>query len=404
MAIISGNQKSNTLTGTGQADIIYGYQGNDVLSGLDGNDVLFGGNGDDVLTGGLGDDTLAGGQGADTYLFASGDGVDSIYDNGDSQNIVKFSNIASTDVTALYDDSSNHSLVLEYANGDQITVNGFFGGGADAIGQFQFTDTTWTLAYIASHHNGTAANDRLQGIDTLNNTINGLAGDDTLMGGSLADTLSGGDGNDMLLGSLGNDTLDGGDGNDRLGGGNGSDVLMGGSGDDFLFGGNGSDTFVGGFGKDTNVLSEERSLLDVVQISAGDSLVGSYDVVNGFTLGKSSGSDQLDLDSTAIAANTTGVDGINAGIIHSHAISHGIISFDDADTYSSALALQGKNLGDIFTYLQTNLTQGETVAFTDIGNTYVFQDEGTLDTLVQLTGVTAAQLATTSVAGGVWLV
>jgi hypothetical protein len=50
------------------------------------------------------------------------------------------------------------------------------------------------------------------------------------------------------------------------------------------------------------------------------------------------------------------------------------------------------------------LTQGETVAFTDIGNTYVFQDEGTLDTLVQLTGVTAAQLATTSVAGGVWLV
>ncbi|MDD5271198.1 MAG: calcium-binding protein [Methylovulum sp.] len=404
MAIISGDKQNNTLTGTAQSDIIYGYQGNDILSGLGGNDSLYGGNGNDVLVGGLGDDNLSGGRGADTFLFANGDGIDTIYGNDASQDIVKFSNVASTDVTGFYDDGVSNSLVLAYGNGNQITVNNFFADSTYAIDQFRFTDTTWTLAYIAAHHEGTAGNDNLLGIYTESNVINGWAGDDAIYGGSLADTLNGGDGNDSLAGSWGNDTLDGGDGNDTLNGGNGSDTLVGGNGDDTLFGGNGSDIFIGGLGKDISVLGEERGMPDVVKISAGDSLIGSYDVVYKFTLGKTSASDQLDLDSTAIAADTTGVNGIDSGMIHSHAISHGIISFDDADTYSSPLTLQGRDLSVVFTYLQTNLTHGETVAFTDIGNTYVFQDEGVLDTVVQLTGVSATQMANAPVAGGVWLV
>ncbi len=404
MAIISGDKHNNTLTGAAQADAIYGYQGNDVLYGLGGNDSLYGGNGDDVLVGGSGDDNLNGGSGADVYIIANGYGIDTIYENDVSQDIVTFSDVASTDVTAFYDDGVNHNLVLTYGNNNQVTVNNFFAGSAYAIDQFHFTDTVWTLAYVAGHHEGTAGNDNLLGIDGENNIINGWTGDDSISGGSLVDTLNGGDGNDNLAGGWGNDTLDGGDGNDIVNGGNGSDTLIGGNGDDMLTGGNGGDILIGGLGMDTYALGEEIGMLDVVQISAGDSLVGSYDVVNKFTLGKSSASDQLDLDSTDIAADTKGVDGIDSGMIHSHAISHGIISFDDVDTYSASLTLQGRDLSVIFTYLQTNLIHGETVAFTGVGNTYVFQDEGAIDTVIQLTGVEATQVANASVAGGVWLV
>ncbi len=62
--------------------------------------------------------------------------------------------------------------------------------------------------------------------------LQGLAGDDTLIGGARADTLMGGDGNDTLRGNGGDDQLQGGDGNDSLDGGAGADVMTGGSGDD----------------------------------------------------------------------------------------------------------------------------------------------------------------------------
>jgi Ca2+-binding RTX toxin-like protein len=45
-------------------------------------------------------------------------------------------------------------------------------------------------------------------------TINGLGGNDTLIGGSAADSLNGGEGNDTLIGNAGNDTLNGGNGTD----------------------------------------------------------------------------------------------------------------------------------------------------------------------------------------------
>ncbi|MCD6527108.1 MAG: type I secretion C-terminal target domain-containing protein, partial [Desulfuromonas sp.] len=55
----------------GQASTLLGYDGNDTLTGDSGNDILVGGEGDDELTGGLG---------ADTFIFASGEGIDTITD------------------------------------------------------------------------------------------------------------------------------------------------------------------------------------------------------------------------------------------------------------------------------------------------------------------------------------
>ncbi|WP_448207952.1 DUF4347 domain-containing protein [Azospirillum sp. sgz302134] len=69
----------------------------------------------------------------------------------------------------------------------------------------------------------TAGNDTLIADDT-GNRIDGLAGDDSLVGGLGEDTLIGGPGNDTLIGNEGNDTLNGGPGADLLDGGNNFDV------------------------------------------------------------------------------------------------------------------------------------------------------------------------------------
>ncbi|MDZ8225613.1 choice-of-anchor D domain-containing protein [Nostoc sp. ChiVER01] len=86
---ISGGDGNDTLWAGDGDDLLYGDSGNDKLSASNGNDTLFGGVGDDQLLGesgndwlygGTGNDVLTGGYGADTFVFASGDGTDSITD------------------------------------------------------------------------------------------------------------------------------------------------------------------------------------------------------------------------------------------------------------------------------------------------------------------------------------
>jgi hypothetical protein len=55
--------------------------------------------------------------------------------------------------------------------------------------------------------------------------------------------------------------------------------------------------------------------------------------------------------------------------------------------------------------LQANISGSNTVAFVSEGNTFVFQDGGATDTLVELVGVTATSLSNTGLANGtVWIV
>ena len=81
--------------------------------------------------------------------------------------------------------------------------------------------------------NATAGNDvftsRIDGA-----TVNGLGGDDTLLGQAAADTLNGGTGSDTLSGGAGGDFLYGGDDNDIVEGGLGNDRIDGGLGSDTI--------------------------------------------------------------------------------------------------------------------------------------------------------------------------
>ena len=82
----------------------------------------------------------------------------------------------------------------------------------------------------------------------LNDAIIGDAGDDILSGNAGHDSLSGGADNDTLSGGAGNDYLSGGDGQDNLSGGTGDDTLDGGAGDDLVDGSSGNDVVLGGDG------------------------------------------------------------------------------------------------------------------------------------------------------------
>jgi Ca2+-binding RTX toxin-like protein len=77
---------------------------------------------------------------------------------------------------------------------------------------------------------GGAGNDTLDASHATLTThvLVGMAGNDTLVGSSLADTLWGGVGDDVLKGGAGIDILNGGDGNDTLQGGPASDTIDGG--------------------------------------------------------------------------------------------------------------------------------------------------------------------------------
>ena len=59
---------------------VQGLDGNDSLIGSDDDDVLDGGAGGDTLEGRKGNDSLIGGTGSDAYVYARGDGMDTITD------------------------------------------------------------------------------------------------------------------------------------------------------------------------------------------------------------------------------------------------------------------------------------------------------------------------------------
>jgi trimeric autotransporter adhesin len=246
---LNGGDGNDSLVGAGGNDTLNGDAGNDNLDGGTGNDNLNGGAGDDTLygrdgndsiTGGAGNDYLEGGAGADTYLFSKGNGTDTVYnyDTDNSIDTIQFTNVATTDITAIYQDFDTPNLIIEYGAGNQVTVQYYFYGDNNyKVDQFKFTDATWTLADIAQHHNGTANAENIYALDGIANTINGMAGDDSLYGGT------------------GNDSLNGGAGNDSLYGGAGSDILTGGTGDDYLEGGAGADTYVFGYGSGNDTIN-----------------------------------------------------------------------------------------------------------------------------------------------------
>ncbi|MFZ2452128.1 MAG: calcium-binding protein, partial [Methylovulum miyakonense] len=270
---------NDTLSGGDGNDTLVGDAGIDSLVGGNGNDALYGGADADTLNGGLGNDSLEGDGGNDTYLVAKADGQDTLnnYDTDNSIDIVKFSDVKSTDIKGVYD--TGNALVLQYGVNSQLTVSYYFHPNINyRIDKFLFSDgKTWTLAQLADKHNGTNLGEVMYGFDGVVNIINGLAGNDTIYAGNLNDTVDGGEGGDAIVGNAGNDKVTGGLGDDNLDGRLGNDTLNGGDGNDILVGGLGNDTLTGGYGDDSMQGNDGNDTYFIAKAD-GQDIIYNYDV------------------------------------------------------------------------------------------------------------------------------
>lgn len=212
-------------TGTAAAEGLVGTIYADSLSGLSGNDTLTGNDGNDILTGGVGVDSLAGGNGSDRYVWAKGDGNDTINDAGASlveTDHLVLVDVSSSDVHLTGANGSANLVIRIVSTGELITVVGRFGATVSGVGieSLSFADgVTWSLTDIiaATTLTGTTAAETLTGTVYRDN-ISGLAGNDIL---------NAGDGDDVLIGGLGVDSLNGANGNDiyEWSKGDGNDTL-----------------------------------------------------------------------------------------------------------------------------------------------------------------------------------
>ncbi|CDX34669.1 Outer membrane adhesin like proteiin [Mesorhizobium plurifarium] len=259
-----------TVSGTANADILFGLAGNEWFDAGAGDDILYGGDGNDVMNAGVGNDRLVGGKGNDIlwgmggndqYVFRRGDGSDSIQDYNwpvttlasdiaaASAIGVQAGGIVNTWVGGYYWQAASNSLLKATGSGsstlvlqggikiddlllswtgvqgEDLSINIAGGPGGDGVSISQ-------QALAA----GRVENLQFDGLGPLNFFVARTAGG-TIVGSTQAD---------IIFGLTGNETLNGDGGNDILVGGAGNDTLIGGAGNDqYRFrAGDGSDTIV----------------------------------------------------------------------------------------------------------------------------------------------------------------
>jgi len=211
---LSGGSGNDALSGTIYADNIFGGAGVDTITG---------GNGDDVIYGGTGADVLRGEGNSDTYVWAVGDGNDTIDDTSSSfstTDSLVLTNVLPGQVVLTHANGSNNLVIT--IGSEVINIANRFSNIANPYGieRMVFSDgTVWDLNRILAETrmNGTGGNDALTGNGYADNLF-GLAGNDTLTGGDGDDVLTGGTGNDSLVGGNGFDSYvwTKGDGNDTI--------------------------------------------------------------------------------------------------------------------------------------------------------------------------------------------
>jgi Ca2+-binding RTX toxin-like protein len=311
------------VSGTGNAQ-------NNYLMGNAGNNSLDGQGGADVMVGGAGDDSYTVDDKDDVIIEIQGAGLDTVYSSISYSLAANIENLVLTG-TAINGFGNELSNQLTGNNADNI-----LGGGAGA-------DTMIGLAGNDTYYVDDAGDVIVEAVD---------GGTDIVYSTTASYTLA--DNIETLIVWLSAVNGTGNAQDNYIIGGTGNNTLDGRAGNDVLYGDEGADIYIGGLGADSLNLTETTAATDTVRIATGDSLatLDGYDLVTRFKLGTDSfnttGVDKLDLANTAIAANVTAADGIDSGVIRSHSINNGIISFDDINNYSSPLVISAStNLANL---------------------------------------------------------
>src|SRR5829696_4984834 len=217
-ANLFGGAGNDVLTGGSGNDMLFGQAGNDTLLGKGGVDFLFGGADNDVLTGGDANDQVFGESGNDRMIWNPGDDTD-LFEGG-----------ADID-TAEVNGGNGAEVFTATANGARVRF--------DRLDPAPFSLDIGTTENLVLNMNG--GDDRFSATGNLaaliQITVDGGAGNDTILGSNGADVLFGGDGEDFIDGQQGNDTVflganndvfqwDPGDGSDTVEGQDGVDTML----------------------------------------------------------------------------------------------------------------------------------------------------------------------------------
>jgi Ca2+-binding RTX toxin-like protein len=236
---------SGATTGTFDGfEIVSGTAYNDTLdaSGSTVGMVLEGESGNDTLIGGTGSDTLYGGADADTFVItsaAAGAG-DVIYggDSGVDNDTLDLTGVGNFRLINVVDDSDGNGLdgTVQFLDsegnptGQTLTffnIETILGTPYQPVSTVGAVDGADTGEVMGPGYTD-AQGDMIDGADSLNDTIFGNGGDDTIDAGLGHDLVYGGAGDDVINGGAGDDTLLGGHGDDRFIFSTGNDSVIGG--------------------------------------------------------------------------------------------------------------------------------------------------------------------------------
>jgi uncharacterized protein (TIGR01370 family) len=353
------------------SDILIGTYLDDTILGLAGDDSIFGDDGNDRLEGGQGNDFLQGGTGFDFASYATATAGITLFLDGGGANRGdgaddRFASIEGF-IGTQFDDIIGAGVPQNFFDGNKITY------------------------------------------------INGMDGNDWLIGGLSSDTLAGGDGNDVLLGGLNGDQLEGGAGDDvayyrtanssiiaslifgsgtfgeangdtysdveNLWGSNFNDILTGNNlagqvygfagndsmsgldGNDVFYGGSGSDTLSGGDGADNFFILAWR---DQTNSFGQRELAEGGDVYTDFT----SGTDRIMLSRYWFGFGNIG--GPSAALTETHAsfVTNGAVSASRPSLIwnqaNRTLSFDADGNGATQAVLLGTFQQGATLALSDV--------------------------------------
>ncbi len=236
---------SGTFTGTANAEV--DISASDGRGGTFGRSFTFrkfdlgadiiGGSGDDIIIPGDRNTSvnLHGGAGSDIfYLTTNSIGVFYGHNASDYGSDSDFDVI----IVPVQDNLISISAIIIDIGGMNVLSIGLAGGlRVNGFEEIRLIDRTLRVT-----ETGTTGHDIIFDETGDGVTVNGLVGDDVIVGNSGNDAISGGPGRDSIEGYGGMDSLIGGSGDDIILGHAGADTISGGIGDDFLNGGSEEDT------------------------------------------------------------------------------------------------------------------------------------------------------------------
>ncbi|QCB53349.1 tandem-95 repeat protein [Sphingopyxis sp. PAMC25046] len=416
----------------GLQDALSWINGGNGIAGADVNKVVFVSDGNPTVwnNGGTGDDgdatnvqnsmnQVLGSDGTNEpqQILATGYSIDAVGVNVNASLLARLSDVEDGNASGGTGSATNATSAEQLAAVLQVlggstdlaaagndTING--GEGADVI----FGDVLYTDALAAQLGVNLAPGSGWAVFQTLEGRVNAEAIDPAGNGAdwNRQDTIAYIRANYTSLAQEsgrtgGNDTINAGAGNDIILGQEGNDTINAGGGDDLIQGGTGRDVMTGGTGSDTYVFNAGDSRPTLGGSGNGGTITG-HDVITDFNLA----ADILNLPGTPVPDGNGAVDGTNSVLtisgqaIRSHSVADGVITFDDNNSFATALTLSSDaHVAAAVDYLQRNDLgpAGTTVAFVAGTRTFVYQQVGTSpnpanDILVELQGVTITNLNT----------